>query len=97
MQDGRLYNNSKTLGHFNDVNVPKFLFIQGVPGCGKTTYIKTFVLNNNGVPNDSNKGVMVLFPTKEGAKQFRSQICSSAKLSESSKTLLRRNFRITHS
>lgn len=95
MQDKRLYNNTKLMGNYASNELPEFEFTQGVPGCGKTTYIKNFVLNNNGVPSDSNLGIMVLFPTREGAKQFRNQIAENCP--KTSESLLKRNFRTTHS
>lgn len=94
MQDQKLYKMTKSIGDYADTVISEFSFIQSVPGCGKTTFIKNYVIKNNGIPSDSNTGILVLFLTREGAKHFRSQIKNFKQVSD---VLLRKNFRTTHS
>lgn len=54
---------------FDIMHLPNFLFIQGVPGCWKTTYI----INNVKLPFSS-LGDLVLFPTCKGAVDFRKRL-----------------------
>lgn len=51
------------------IRLPKFRFVQGVPGCGKTTCI----INNVKLPRES-LGDLVLFPTREGVLDFRRRL-----------------------
>ncbi|KAG8303223.1 hypothetical protein J6590_016197 [Homalodisca vitripennis] len=63
MNQIRLYKSVKRLQIKDPSNI-KIKLVQGVPGCGKTT----FIINNY------KDGDLVLFPTKEGAKDFRERL-----------------------
>ncbi|KAG8312391.1 hypothetical protein J6590_024897 [Homalodisca vitripennis] len=63
MNQIRLYKSVKRL-QIKDPSYIKIKLVQGVLGCGKTT----FIINNY------KDGDLVLFPTKEGAKDFRERL-----------------------
>lgn len=50
--------------------MPSVSMTQGLPGCGKTT----FILNNCTVPGVGVKGDLVIFPTHKGAEDFRNRL-----------------------
>lgn len=82
MNELKLYNGVKHI-NINSTNKTSINVVQGIPGCGKTT----FTLNNY------KKGDLVLFPTREGAEDFRLRYrnlnpdCSTDTASDSSQTL----------
>ncbi|QKN22697.1 replicase [Erysiphe necator associated virga-like virus 1] len=65
--------------------LPHIKLIQGVPGCGKTTYIL----------NKVEEGDLVLFSTREGAADFRSRV--SKKRPDRGEQYLRKHYRTVHS
>lgn len=66
LNDTRLYNATEPLlGNLNDFVLPKMNFIQGVPGCGKTTYI----LTKHKPSRD-----LVLTATREAAEDIRERL-----------------------
>lgn len=65
--------------------MPKITLVQGVPGCGKTTYI----LNQVGEKD------LVLFSTREGAMDFRDRM--KRKSPDKADHYLRKHYRTVHS
>lgn len=84
LNDLRLYNSIKDL-NIHDLPNPDIKLINGVPGCGKTTYI----LNNY------QEGDLILFPTKDSAIDFRRRFKEQFKTQ--SENHARETFRTTHS
>jgi len=83
--------NKELFGVLKDINIlkvkrPKIKWVNGVPGCGKTTY----VINNHcppGVDSDD----LVLTITKEGAKAIQERI--RQKYSALPQSVIRANYR----
>lgn len=84
MNSDSLYSGTKKINVLTFL-LPKIKFIEGVPGCGKTHYILTHLQ-----PMD-----LVLFPTREGAKDFRRRY--SKMQNDSDATELKQRFKTIHS
>lgn len=89
MQDHRLYEICSKVDLIN-FKVPYIHMIQGVPGCGKTTYIKNKVKTLTDLPDDVRSGVLVLFPTCNAADEFREAMIKKHGVDAS---VARRNYR----
>lgn len=50
---------------------PHMTLVNGVPGCGKTT----FILERVRLPDDKSRGDLVLFSTKEAREDFEERLC----------------------
>nr|CAI5383846.1 polyprotein [Oxera neriifolia associated virus] len=83
LQETNLYNACKEVALLKNYTPPEFDFINGVPGCGKTTYIienhkpSTFhykVINGTRKEVMSQLGDLVLTATTEAAKDLRSRL-----------------------
>ncbi|KAG8261668.1 hypothetical protein J6590_067735 [Homalodisca vitripennis] len=80
----RLYNSVKGIGIRETVGT-RLKLVQGVPGCGKTT----FIINNH------REGDLVLFPTRDAAVDFRKRL--KLKREETSAKEIKDSCRTVHS
>ncbi|CAG7682866.1 unnamed protein product [Allacma fusca] len=72
LSDFELYFKCKNI-NLNFQTIPRFKVVNGVPGCGKTTYI----LNNISIYGSD----LVLFPTREGANDFKTRLSINHQMS----------------